>query len=353
MTSLLKLRSNMPAIQDFKNAPDKAAFILSAQFDRNFYAVMNKAEHFSMDERKSIAKELVDNSYKYEYDLLLIKLIDLCFLNKGSEFIRGGSADFLGDILQEFARQNEGDKFVAACKKVLQENPGTKSCAFPEEFQMGSTLAFILSYIVRIANKFDQDKTDTTYTSNLGQNLANKIFFPLLINAGTPQEGAALVTPFKVWAATKQVDVGTYMLSHASLKVGDIVDQYYKQKTVQHENAISSIKNLIKEQSWVLGGFGFFQGGLTIELDGVEHRVPHRVAAMAQLIKDYEDKPDSKDVFELYDRIRDKAQEALDMPRAGQHESTRVFYNDVLKNLYVSDTVDNGLEVDNEQQKLI
>lgn len=81
-----------------------------------------------------------------------------------------------------------------------------------------------------------------------------------------------------------------------------------------------------------------FKGGVAIDFQGETIRVPHRVADIVGLIKEY-NCSEVKDVYKLYADIRKKAQDALDNPRTGQKQSTKDFYQNVLDNLYVAHDV--------------
>ncbi len=219
----------------------------------------------------------------------------------------------------------------------------------------------MFSLIKAMANQFATNKNNQDYSDNLGQNLANKIFFPLIVNSGDPLdpaqllENAQLVTSFKRWAATESEQVKTYFSNRISVNAEQDIGNYFDDKKTQHENAVLSITALIRDNEWQLGGFdlfcfSLFKGGVSMEFEGRTIRVPHRVAAMAELIKEY-NRSEDKDVYNLYADIRAKAQEALDNPRIGQSGSSKYFYQNVLDNIYVAPNIVN-LEpnVDNGDQ---
>ncbi len=337
----------MPSIQQFKETHNKAEFVLSSAFDINFYL---RVEAISKEERQELAQaiteELLKKGNESRLDALITKLSDICFTCKGPEFIRGGPSDFFSDILYSIALQTDKEDFINSCKQV---DRSSSQCAFPETYQFNATLARVFSLIKWMANQFATEKNDQNYNENLGQNLANKIFFPLIVNSGDPQdvaqllENAQLVTPFKVWASAQSAQVKEYFSSRISVDVQHNIDNYFADKKNCHENAISSISNLIRSEEWQLGGFDLFcfdifKGGVTVDFEGETIRVPHRVADIVELIKEY-NRSEDKDVYKLYAEIRTKAQEALDTPRAGQKQSTKDFYQNVLDNLYVAQNV--------------
>lgn len=334
----------------FLKSSNKAKFILSSAFNDDMFTALNAEKK---DIRQKIAADLVNRRNEYNFDVLIIKLTQCCFATKGSRFIREGSSDFLADVLYTLAEQTDGKNFVDCCQKMTKPQK-----SFPKEYQFSTELAHVFSLLYTLADMFAKNKSDDSYRSNMGQNLTNKIFFPLLINAEAPMQAAldstrktSLIEPFKDWAAHHSKEVEAYFDTRLKGDTAQEVKEVVENEHQRYKDAILNIRHLIKDTQWQLGGFSIFKGGLPVTLDGKSLRLPHRVAAIAELIKDHEALPGSTTDMELYRQIRAKAQEALDAPRTGQHASTRSFYNNILDDTYF--TKFDVKTPDNPTQKLL
>lgn len=335
LSILLKLGAIMAATEDknlvekFTKATDKAAFILSDDFNKNIYSLLVRTVLLRSDQRKKIAEELVRNRAEYDFDALIRKLSMCCFEQNKDEFIRKGNADFLSDILQILAKQTDSD-FAAKCKKALDQSTDKSLCAFPQDFKLSDTLGGVLFRIYTVAQEFASDRKDDKYIQNLPQNLIIKLFNPLLLIG----VDFSLLPPFNQWNTTMKQEANEY------IKVRLMPENYMNKKELEKIHlAIDRISNLIKDSQWELGGLGLFKGGVSVKFDGKMIRVPHRVAAMATLINQFETAASDHDIVSLYKQIKEKAKEALDAPRSGQKKGTKLFYCKVINDFYCTEQI--------------
>ncbi|OCH98175.1 hypothetical protein A8135_11430 [Legionella jamestowniensis] len=344
----------MPTIQELRAAKNKTTYLLEQEIDSGFYSELSNS--LDKSERIKLAKEIVRHRDS-SFPTLITKLSEACFKDKGPEFIRKGASDFLANILIELVKEaelkkDERQQFV----KLFTQN---KEASYPENYQFPPEVAYIFSTIHKVATSFDkkhgkerlvsssdlgevsEDKTDKedAYSAKLASNLANKVFNVMVLDA-TPKEDLPIISLKLQSAVANEEKLSTYFSKHLPEISPSFADGYYLQRKLNYDTAIDQIEEKIANSEWKLGGFdfgfGFFQGG--VKLDGVQNRVPHRVAKMYQLISEFRDKKgrySEQDTYQLYVDIQKCAQEALENPRRGQKQSTKEFYNDVLNDVYL------------------
>ncbi|CEK11776.1 hypothetical protein [Legionella hackeliae] len=333
----------MPSIEKFKEAENKAAYLIQEEIDTAFYGQLSA---LAKKEREDLAKEIIclrDSNFPQ----LIKKLSKLCFGAKGEAFVRGGAGDFLGNILAELVAQAELQKEKNEQFAVLfLEN---KQPSYPQSYVFDDEVSYIFSLIYEVAEDYP-----TSYKENLASNLANKTLNPLVIEkiyaenrdlelqALNKNREKHLNTQRALQEAVKNSSKLTSYFEQRLQTAPKSLEMYYKEeKSIspqRYENGLEAIKTHIKTSTWDLGGIGFLRGGVNIQIDNKSIRVPHRVAEIYKLIDAFEKKVDQneQDKYVLYNGIQKLSREALDNPRTGQKESTRTFYRDILHDSYVA-----------------
>ncbi|WP_133139009.1 hypothetical protein [Legionella genomosp. 1] len=333
----------MSQLSRFKKSQDKIEFLNDHYLDKAFYDDLCA---MSKEEREQYASEII-NQIRDDDDLefLILRLTDLCFEAKDEKFIRSDSGDFFANILLKIIKELDRDAFARAYQASNTKN------AYPEDYVFNEKITHILNIIRNIAARKGE-----LHQQYLHSNLAIKIFNPLIMEGIiNPQELAPLQqiiankTALDEYFTTRLSDPKDY-----SARVEPYFEAQAKaldEKQELHHNAIQNIKQLIRSKPWSIPGFLFIKGGVDINVDGRTLRVPHRVAEMARAIDAYEAKQNKteNDLYDLYEHIKDIAQEALDNPRQGRQPSTTQFYKDVLENVYRA--ADVGLVNTNEDDR--
>ncbi|KTD50191.1 hypothetical protein Lqui_1516 [Legionella quinlivanii] len=318
----------MSQLSRFKKSSNKIEFLTDPYLDKAFYDDLCA---MSKEEREQYANEIVEQiKHDGGMELLIIRLTDLCFEAKGEKFIRADSGDFFANILLKIIKELDGDAFAKAYQESNIKN------AYPKDYAFNEKIDQILNIIRSIAARKGELHQQYLY-SNLAIKIFNSLIMEGIVN---PQE----LAPLQQIIANKTA-LDEYFTTHLSdpkdFSAG--VEPYFEAQTKAqdekeelHNNAIQNIKQLIRSKPWSIPGFLFIRGGVDMNVDGRTLRVPHRVAEMARAIETYEAKQNKteNDLYDLYEQIKDIAQEALDNPRQGRQPSTTKFYNDVLENVY-------------------
>ncbi|MCE3045963.1 hypothetical protein [Legionella sp. 16cNR16C] len=335
----------MSQLSRFKKSSNKIEFLNDPYLDKKFYdelCAMPKSE------REAFASEIAEQLTPDNLSQFITRMTDLCFEAKGHEFIRAASGDFFAGVLFRLIKKLDVDNTF----KTAYQNSNNKH-VYPQEHVFDQKTVEILNIIRSIAAK-----KGVEHQQNLYSNLAIKIFNPLITDdIANPQELMAISMDLQ-----KVITNKTALDQYFSTRIPDAeapgVEAYFEERTKAldekqelHNNAIQNIKQLIRSKPWSIPGFLFIRGGVDINVDGRTLRVPHRVAEMARAIDTYEAKQNKteNDLYDLYEQIKDIAQEALDNPRQGRQPSTTKFYKDVLENVYRA--ADVGLVNTNEDDR--
>lgn len=329
----------MTKLKQFLSSNDKSTYLMDPYLDWALYRQIS-----TLPDMKVISKELVDNLEKNQLEQLIIRLTDLCFKQWGAGFLMryDYEPDFLADILIELAKKS-GDDFAF---HVFEQRKHSHITNYPEGYKLNKEFGSYLYLIKMVVEKCKGDIDEDILA--IEQQLVNVSFARKIFNKLLYSVNPLLSADLDYYLNAHMKDVSQYLEDRIPTEGSpEAIESYFQNKQWSlenkqfvHENAIENIKLLILNHPWEIGvNFcGLFQiGGEYTSIDGHSVKVPHRIAEIAGLIKDYEKLSSGKSgkkIYELYEAIQDKAQEALDAPRCGQKESTRTIYQGILNNVY-------------------
>lgn len=147
----------MAFIDDFKASCTKGVFLIE-----NLGLHYDALCAIKTEERALLVKDLFDNRTTYNFITLIKELAAACYREKRNEFIRGGSSDFLGDLLQHLVRHFDSGKLYDA--------------SYPETYEAHSEVSMYLNHVTEhLVETFGPESL-----TNLPRNMILKIFNPIV-----------------------------------------------------------------------------------------------------------------------------------------------------------------------------
>lgn len=267
------------------------------------------------EQREQLASQLIQNRYQYDFKNFITTLTQLCFNAKGELFIRQGNEDFLGTILFIYLQQQLAAQLI---------KPAGSPADFIESLQLTPELQEVFALISDVAKQ----QAEPNCLNNLAQNIFNKTFNRLLIEATANISGTGEQMKFAAAIQTvisNQVFVNNFFEQRCLPQKSLESSPYEINKSLAQQEAndrVQAIKNHIKTTEFTVGNYIFFSGGVTIDIDGDRKRVPHRVAEIY--------KATCTDPLSLLADLKSISKQAIDKPRPGRKSDTTQFYQSIL-----------------------
>jgi hypothetical protein len=151
----------MPFFDDFEASSDKSQFLTHNEISPSIYLDLCA---LSQANRKKFVEQVFDLRHSLDYTKLLQQLSYCCYQNNKDIYIRGGSADILGHLLQHGVQTLQHDQ-------LIEGNYWENYKPLPE----------ISLWFDVLANHL-KSKDSPEALANLPKNIVLKVFNPIVIN---------------------------------------------------------------------------------------------------------------------------------------------------------------------------
>lgn len=157
-----------------------------------------KLNRYSQKIRQVAAKKMITELSDQDIMQVIIKLTPLCFDTKGKMFIRGGTSDFLADVILAYVKKHDGSRLA---KTFNRDNISSLT-----DFKFSKQSVEVFTTLQVYANVYSHEKKDPQYSQYLPFNVANKILQPIIYklqSVGKFVKDSALATAIHTMAANE------------------------------------------------------------------------------------------------------------------------------------------------------